>query len=62
MTNPIKLEMQTSLDKITDKISSNFIREIKDNFSIINFEIIEWRLDKIYAKRAFSTILDWIYP
>ncbi len=38
--NQVKLEMQTNLDKITDKISDDFLKEIKDS-SKIDFKIIE---------------------
>lgn len=57
MTNQVKLETQTHLDKITDKISDDFLKEIKENSSKIDFVIIEERLKAKYMQDGHSVMI-----
>ncbi len=57
MTNQVKLEMQTHLDKITDKISEDFLKKIKEDHSNINFGIIEERLKTKYMQEGHSVMI-----
>jgi len=57
MTKQVKLEMQTHLDKITEKTSDDFLKEIKENCSNINFGIIEERLKAKYMKDGHSAMI-----
>jgi len=52
----VKLEMQTHLDKITEKISDDFLKEIKGN-SNIDFGIIEEGLKAKYMKDGHSAMI-----
>jgi len=54
MMNQVKLEMQTHLNKITDEISDDFLKEIKENPSNIDFGIIEERLKAKYMQEGHS--------
>jgi len=49
--------MQTHLDKITDKISDKFLKEIKEDHSNIDFGIIEERLKTKYIQDAHSVMI-----
>ena len=61
MMNQVKLEMQTSLDKIIDETSDKFLKEIKEDHSNIDFGTIEERLKTKYIQDAHSVmILDGI--
>ncbi len=55
--NQVKLEMQTHLDKITEKISDDFLKEIKEDFSNMNFSIIEEKLKVKYMKKGHSAMI-----
>jgi len=57
MTKQVKLEMQTHLDKITEKTSDDFLKEIKENCSNIDFGIIEEGLKAKYMKDAHSAMI-----
>ncbi len=57
MMNQAKLEMQPHLNEITDKISDDFLREIKDNFSSISFSVIEEKLKSKYMKNDHSAMI-----
>ena len=57
MTKQVKLEMQTHLDKITEKTSDDFLKEIKENCSNIDFGIIEERLKAKYMKDGHSAMI-----
>jgi len=57
MMNQVKLEMQTHLDKITEKISDDFLKEIKEFSSNIDFGIIEERLKVKYMKDCHSAMI-----
>ncbi len=57
MTNQVKLEMQTHLDKITDETSDKFLKEIKEDYSNIDFGIIEERLKTKYMQDGHSVMI-----
>jgi len=57
MTNQVKLEMQTSLDKIVETASNDFLKEIKDNFSNIDFDTIRGRLETKYMQDGHSAMI-----
>ena len=57
MTNQVKLEMQTRLDKITDETSDKFLKEIKEDHSNIDFAIIEERLKTKYMQKGHSVMI-----
>ncbi len=53
----MKLEMQTSLDKIVETTSDDFLKEIRDTFSNIDFEIIRERLEAKYMQGDHSAMI-----
>ena len=55
--NQVKLEMQTHLDKITDKISDDFLKEIKEDSSNTDFSIIEKKLKAKYMEKGHSAMI-----
>ena len=57
MMNQVKWEMQTHLDKVTDKISDDFLKEIKEDSSKIDFGIIEERLKTKYMQDGHSVMI-----
>jgi hypothetical protein len=57
MMNQVKLEMQTSLDKIIDETSDKFLKEIKEDYSNIDFGIIEERLKTKYMQDGHSVMI-----
>ena len=57
MMNQVKLEMQTSLDKIIDETSDKFLKEIKEDFANIDFGIIEERLKTKYMQEGHSVMI-----
>ncbi len=57
MMNQVKLEMQTHLDKITDELSDDFLKEIKEKSSKIDFGIIEERLKTKYMQEGHSVMI-----
>jgi len=57
MTNQVKLEMQPHLDKITDKTSDKFLKEIKEDHPNIDFGIIEERLKTKYMQDGHSVMI-----
>jgi len=56
MMNQVKLEMQIHLNKITDKMSDEFLREIKKYSSNINLNAIEKRLKTKYMHDEHSAM------
>jgi len=57
MMNQVKLEMQIHLNKITDKISDDFLREIRKDSSNIDFSILEERLKIKYMQDGHSAMI-----
>jgi len=49
--------MQTHLDKITDETSDKFLKEIKEDYSNIDFGIIEERLKTKYMQDGHSVMI-----
>ena len=57
MMNQVKLEMQPPLNEITEKISDVFLKKIKEDFSNIDFGIIEERLKAKYMQDGHSVMI-----
>jgi hypothetical protein len=55
--NQVKLEMQTHLNKITEKISDDFLKEIKEDSSNMDFSIIEEKLKVKYMEKGHSAMI-----
>ncbi len=56
MTNQVKLEMQIHLNKITDKMSDDFLREIRKDSTNIGFDAIEKKLKTKYIHDGNSAM------